>query len=280
MKIRQVLGLKKRIKDIGWRNWKNIRHHLLRNDPAQKLKRVIFVAGVQRSGTNMLMRVLDKSIDTRVYRESDPLAFDDYEMRPFTIIREVIGRTNAPFVVIKALCESDRLRALLDRFENSRAIWLIRNYSDVINSQLHLWDDQVEVLRRIVSNRSGLDWQGRGISDSTYSLICELAVSELTRPSASGLFWYWRNMTFFDQRLDSDPRVLPVHYDKLVMDPRSGFRDIFKFLGIPFDEKLAGLVSSRSVGKDARPKLDPRIKSLCDEMQERLSKYGLGATAC
>ena len=57
--------------------------------PSQKL--TVFVAGVQRSGTNMLMDALERSFETDVYHERDPRAFDNYLMRP----PEVIARLHA-----------------------------------------------------------------------------------------------------------------------------------------------------------------------------------------
>ena len=44
-------------------------------------KRTSFVFGCQRSGTKMLMRILDNSPETRIYHENHASAFRDFQLR-------------------------------------------------------------------------------------------------------------------------------------------------------------------------------------------------------
>ena len=84
---------------------------------------VVYVAGQQRSGTNMLMNVLDRHWRTDVYHETDARAFECYQMRDIEVIRALVKRSSARLVVFKALCELQRLRDLLDAFPKARALW-------------------------------------------------------------------------------------------------------------------------------------------------------------
>jgi hypothetical protein len=106
---------------------------LRRRTGLQGSRRMIFVAGVQRSGTNMLMDVFEKSLQTDVFHERDRRAFDNYLMRPTSIIRQLYDQSPAPFFVIKALCELQRLESLLKEFAPSKAIWVVRDFEDVVN---------------------------------------------------------------------------------------------------------------------------------------------------
>src|SRR5215813_11979618 len=101
-------------------------------------KQAVFVAGVQRSGTNMMMDVLEQSYDTDVYHETDNRAFEDYEMRPRTVIHRLVNTSKASVVVIKALCELHEVRQLLDEFAPAKGIWIVRDFADVVNSHLAL----------------------------------------------------------------------------------------------------------------------------------------------
>ena len=65
-------------------------------------KPALFVGGVQRSGTEMMMAVLERSPETRGYHESDPRAFCEYQMRDLAVIRELVDPTHAPVVVLKS----------------------------------------------------------------------------------------------------------------------------------------------------------------------------------
>ena len=60
---------------------KSLLHRLVGQAGGGASRRYLFVGGVQRSGTNMLMDVLERSYETDVYHERDPRAFDGYQMR-------------------------------------------------------------------------------------------------------------------------------------------------------------------------------------------------------
>ena len=63
-----------RIRHALWRHAKVWRQRLRPRPVAQH----VFVAGMQRSGTNLLMDVLDASAATQVFHETDPRAFERY----------------------------------------------------------------------------------------------------------------------------------------------------------------------------------------------------------
>ena len=94
------------------------------------------VAGVQRSGTNMLMDVLERSFETDVYHERDRRAFQDYLMREASAIKRLAGKSSGRVFVIKALCELDQLPFLMEEFTPAKVLWIVRGYNDMINSAL------------------------------------------------------------------------------------------------------------------------------------------------
>jgi len=59
----------------------------------QKNRSRLFVAGMQRSGTNMLMNVLEESLATDVFHERDPCAFHDYQMREYPVIQGLVDQS-------------------------------------------------------------------------------------------------------------------------------------------------------------------------------------------
>jgi hypothetical protein len=230
----------------------------------------IFVAGVQRSGTNMMMDVLERSLQTDVYHETDPRAFDAYEMRPMPVIRQLIRRSPAPFVVIKALCELQTLRALLDEFQPAKGVWVFRDYEDVVNSHLALWRKMPENIGKILQNRDRAAWRGRGMSDATLATVSALYHPGITNESACALFWYFRNVLFFEQNLDEDPRVRLVRYEDLVTQPNERFSQLFDFLGVEFTTRVASSVFASSVRKKDPPTIEQPIREICETLRERL----------
>ncbi|ADE15266.1 conserved hypothetical protein [Nitrosococcus halophilus Nc 4] len=240
--------------------------------PRKDAKRLIFVAGVQRSGTNMLMDVLERSFETKVYHERDPRAFDCYEMRPPRIIHKLVKVSSAPHVVLKALCELQDLRRLMDEFAPSKGIWLVRHYEDVVNSHLDLWSGMPESIRRIVEDRNGAGWRGRGMSDETHALVRSLYHPGISNESACALFWYFRNILFFEQGLDRDPRVRLVCYEQLVQRQHETFDELFAFLGIAYTPRVSRQVVASSVRRRSPPEIDPAIRQVCNALSARIER--------
>jgi hypothetical protein len=99
-----------------------------------KEKTTVIIAGHQRSGSNMLMDVLERSYETDVYHERDSRAFENYQMRDIPSIRSLHNASQSPCFVIKALCELQELPELMAAFSPASTVWLIRDYRDVVNS--------------------------------------------------------------------------------------------------------------------------------------------------
>jgi len=235
------------------------------------VRHTVFVAGVQRSGTNMMMDVLERSLDTDVYHERDERAFDGYEMRPPEVIHAIVERSPAPRVVVKALCELHALGALLDEFMPACAVWMFRDYDDVVNSHIRRWTGMPAAIGQIVEDRDGAaGWRGRGMSDETLEIVTRLHREGLDNPSACALFWYFRNALYFERGLDRDARVRLVEYERLVTDPEAGFRDLFAFAGLAFRPSLVDGISSSPVQAARRPEIAPAVRALCESMHARL----------
>ncbi|WP_353249414.1 sulfotransferase family protein [Salinisphaera sp. T31B1] len=232
-----------------------------------------FVAGAQRSGTNMVMDMLERSGSTEVYHERDPRAFERYELRSDDVLKTLLKRSPAPLVVFKALCESQDLADLLQRFEPARAVWVYRHYEPVVRSHVRKWRGMPDTMRRLAADENATHgWRGRGMSADTRALIRDCYHDALTNESACALFWYMRNILFFEQGLDCDDRTLLIGYDRLVADPHAGARQLFAFLDLDYKPSVCDFVSaeiSSSVPTGDLP-IDPRIRAACDDLLARL----------
>jgi hypothetical protein len=241
----------------------------LRGAGAPAAKTVVFLGGVQRSGTNMVMDVLERSFQTDVYHERDPRAFHEFEMRPPSVIHCLVGASKARFVVIKALCELQYLKDLLDEFAPAKVVWMVRDYADMVNSHLRKWSGCPAAIGRIVADRGGAGWRGRGMSDATHGVVTDLYHPRMDDASAIALFWYFRNALFFEQGFDSNDRVLAVRYESFVSNPEMECRRVFAFLGLDYSSRVIRDVSAGSIRKDARLAIDPAIRDLCESLLAR-----------
>lgn len=230
----------------------------------------VFVAGVQRSGTNMLMELLEWSRWTDVYHETDPRAFSNYLMRPRGVIRALAARSPAPTFVIKTLCELDELRELMREFEPAKTLWIVRRFDDTVTSAVRSFPNFASQVHRLAKDKTAAEWRGNGMSDQTQQLLRQLDHAELSDTSGAALMWYYRNVLFFELGLQVDPRVRLLFYEDLVGDPVGTMQKIFDFLGLPdWSPRVTRYVYAKSVGKSRLDAIEPRVRELCDSLYAR-----------
>jgi len=150
---------------------------------------------------------------------------------------------------------------------------MYRNPEDVARSATVKWaDHQRDVLRRIhVRDWDALGWRGERLSNLVLDTVDEHYRVDMTPTSACVLYWWVRNQLFFELNLDTEPRVLAVQYESLVLHPESCFERVFAFLGLSFDPACVAAVHGRSVRDASLQDLDPQISSLAQETMAKLT---------
>lgn len=268
---KDMRSLRERVERRLWRALKPLRQR----SAGREAQRFLFVAGMQRSGTNMLMEMLEWSRHTDVYHETDPRTFDNYEMRTPSVIRSVASRSPAPLFVIKSLCELDRVRALTDEFAPAQTLWMLRRYDDTVNSAIRSFPNFKHQALRLARDKSAADWRGRGMSDETQAAIRRLAHAGMNEASAAALMWYYRNVLFFEQGLQGDARVKVLSYEHLVAAPAQALQGVFGFIGLPgWSPWISRYVHVQSIGKSPPADIEPAVRSLCDGLAERFRALG------
>lgn len=238
----------------------------------KKDPRCILVVGVQRSGTSMVMELFDRGLDYAVYSDNDGGVFDNFCLRPLEDVRRIVDAAPAPYVVMKPMTEMYKLRSLFETFPDSRAIWLYRSMEDVVNSHVRLWTGMPESMKRIKADRSWNDWRAGGISDEVYDIIQRYVHDDMDNATACALFWYIRNIQFFEQGYDRDQRVFLLPYDRFVRNPWSSFERLFQAMAIPLTSRMTMHIHARSIRKNAGPDVAANIRKLCDELSRRFDK--------
>jgi hypothetical protein len=241
----------------------------------------VFLFGVQRSGTNMVVRGLEASPAFEVHNENDRRAFDRYQLRPLDRIRAIVCASRARYVLFKPLCDCDRATEILDGLGTPmppRAIWAYRGVDARVRSALAKFGDvNLRVLSDIAAGR-GLDrWQARNISNETMSLIRSFDWSTMTPASAAALFWYVRNVAYFDQHLDERDDVVVVSYEQLTEGPRRVLEPVAAALGARWDDRFVAHIDRRSAAGRTPLELHPRVREVCDSLGVRLDAATLGA---
>jgi sulfotransferase family protein len=234
----------------------------------------VFVVGLQRSGTNMLVRGLDRDPRFQVYNENHRAAFSRFQLHPDPVIRQLVERSRHPYVLFKPLCDSHRTADLLDSLglrRPPRAIWAYRSVDGRARSAVAKFGDtNLRLLRELAAGDGRDRWEARRLSSDSLRLISSFDWTRRSPLDAAALFWYVRNRLYFELGLAERSDVLLVSYDAMLADPEAEMGRICGFLDLPFDGRLVAHVLGRGDGADARLELHPRIREHCDELTERL----------
>lgn len=242
----------------------------LRQVAGRCAERSLIVSGVQRSGTNMVMNLLDVSGETDVYHEWDSRAFRDYFMKDVEEVGALRARSGGRLFAIKALNEAERVAELRQALAPAKALWVYRRPDDMVRSFMVSWPGSDNGLNWLVDDPLARGYQGRGMTAETLALVRELYHPNISIPSAIALFWYFRNQLFFDQGLHEDPHARLINYERLVCKPKLVAGGLFAWLELDFTPKAAGFIQSRAAKKKAPLDIEPPIRSLCDDMWARL----------
>jgi Sulfotransferase domain len=233
----------------------------------------VFLVGVQRSGTNMIVRGLEAAPEFEVRNENDRSVFDCFQLRPLPEVRQVVARSRHRFVLFKPLCDSHRTAELVDEMTTARparALWAYRAVDGRAASAVAKFGDvNLRVMRGIAEGRGAGWWQAQCLSDEVLDFVRSFDYETLSPLSAAALFWYVRNNLVFDLGLDRRPDVALVSYEAIVADPEPRMREICDFLGFEWSPSLIAHIDRRSPS-GRRVDIDPRIRSRCDALQSRL----------
>ena len=235
--------------------------------------RPVLLVGLQRSGTNMLVRGLERSPEFAVYNENHPAAFHRFRLRPDPVVRALVDRSRHPYVLLKPLCDSHRTAELLDglgtRLEG-RALWAYRSVDGRTRSALAKFGDaNLQALRAIAAGDRDR-WEAQRLSPASLELIAGFDWPRTGAASAAALFWYVRNRLYFELGLADRADVLLVSYDAMTTDPPAEMRRICEFLGFPYDDRLVAQVAPRAPASRAPLDVHPDVRARCQELAGQL----------
>jgi hypothetical protein len=233
----------------------------------------VFLVGLQRSGTNMVVRGLEASPEFEVHNENDRRAFERFQLRPLPAIRDIVSASRHAYVLFKPLCDSHRTPELLELGAGGpgRAIWAYRSVDGRVASSLAKFGpSNLRALAEIATGRAGDTWQAQGLSAENRALVEGFDYTTMTPASAAALFWYVRNSLFFDLELDRRPDVTLVSYDRFVADPAVTMQGLCRFLAVEWNPALVAHVETRPGAHRPPYDFDPIVREHCTQLQQRL----------
>lgn len=223
----------------------------------------------------MLLDVLGRAPGVEAFGEEDlRVMTEECRLRSLDTVRRVALLTPAPTLMLKPICESHYADHILRQIDGAHAVWIYRDYRDVVNSATRLWPGHALDIAKWMHawDRSLLGWRGERLPRAWREEFTQFPLESLNETEAFALFWHLRNRVYFDCGLVDTNLVLLVRYEDLVQAPDTAFPRVFDFFGLRYRNEFAAHVSARSLGKHAAPDIRPEIAALCDSMQARFDE--------
>ena len=236
----------------------------------------VYLVGLQRSGTNMLARGLDIAPEFEVHNENDSAVFDHFLLRDDAVVRRVVMASRHEYVLFKPLCDSHRVDHLLDSLDTpspGRAIWAYRDVDGRVRSAISKFGrNNLLTLRDIAAGKGAGMWQAQRLSPATLAEVASYDYSTMTAETAAALFWWIRNGLYFETGLDRRDDVLLASYQDMLATPVEAMQAICRFLGLTYRPALIEHISPRGPGGTRPLDIDPRVRALCNHLQDRLDE--------
>ena len=234
----------------------------------------VFVVGLQRSGTNMLMRGLGAAPETEVHNENDAVAFERFKLRPLPVVREIVTESRHSHVIFKPLCDSHRTDELLDTLGTSSkplAVWVYRDMAGRVRSALSKFGDgNLQVLREFANGTNTSRWHVQRMSADTADFVRSFDYDQLSPASGAALMWVVRNQLYFDLGLDERPDTYLVSYNEFLAAPADTMHALCDFLGFPYRPALDKHVTPRTATYRDALDIDERIAARAADLAGRL----------
>jgi len=185
----------------------------------------------------------------------------------YSTVLERIRRLPFEVVAAKPLVESASATALMDAAGAVKAVWMLRHYPEVAQSNVSRFgvDNPYSDLEPIRS-RDARDWRYRGATDETWETVTALLNRRLTPFDAAALFWWTRNQLYFDQRLWEDDRIRILRYERACNQPDAVIRALSDHIGLALPP---GSITPRVRALPFPPEtreLDPEVERLCKNL--------------
>lgn len=244
------------------------------NDP-----RLVFIFGCQRSGTTLLRNLI--GLDPRVqdYGEGDPPYFwqtDPEDPRYIRLIdlqdiEALRRRERSSIVLLKPLHDSQRARELLNCWPSSRAVFIHRDFREVILSHLSYYRDRYDLTAYVddLLQLRAPSWKAENLGDEMRIFL--ESHRHLARNACSGLalFWLARNSLRSSQ---SHERLIGLNYRDLVARPARCLEVLGSHLNMEFHPRLASLPQERPRPAPLPEPIAPPLLEACEAMADQLQK--------
>ena len=139
----------------------------------------VFIMGCGRSGTTMMINIFHRDHRTESLDEDNPKIAENFMLIPERI-PQAISASKAPVLVMKPILNSFDALDLLKTYDNSKIMWMLRDYKDMIASSTKKFGTVVsDYMKNLVLYNKGDNWLSLGVPAKTREILSTIDSSEL-----------------------------------------------------------------------------------------------------
>lgn len=236
-------------------------------------KSPVLIAGLQRSGTTMLMNIFHLHPDAEVFDEArDSRTFLNFRIRSLDTVSQVIEDSHFGFPCFKIIADSHVLPRIMRGLPDAKVLWMYREPGANAASRLKKFSHATAAIRTVCEGKPGGGWFAEGVSGPVLRKLQGLERSRFSEFDYACLVWWVRNQLYFDLGLANEPQARLLRYETLVMDPQVTMRALYSWLDMPWSSPSMRFVHARSMHRPNLPPVDPQVAMLCNELLQRLDE--------
>jgi hypothetical protein len=230
----------------------------------------IFILGSGRSGTTFLLNIFHNDLRVQSFGENNKKIASNF-LLDLDALDGTIANAKSEAIVFKPILNSFDCLKLLSRYSNSKAVWLIRNYKDVIaSSEKKFGSNTIKLMQDAINgNNKNTNWITRGIHKDSIEMIASLDCERLEKNDYLALVWWCVNRTIINDDLPNNKRFKLIKYEDLVTNYPQKIEEIYSHCGLNYLPRNIK-VHSKSIGKGHQIKLSKKIDEMCTSLIEQI----------
>ncbi len=242
----------------------------------QRTENRLLILGCQRSGTTLLSKLFDEVFSCAVYGEYSAFSNQDtYRLRlnDLSSVVEALENIKIPTVILKPLVESQNANVLLESIPQSSVIWMYRNPFEVASSSINkfgIHEGAINKIRPLYDSEFAKNpwttWLTEKVNPEHIEHFRPYFDLAMNPNDAAMIFWYLRNVQYFENSLQGNERVMLLNYEQLLLHGKEISAKISRFLGRKIDLNVAK-VERQTAALELN--VDSAIQSKCFELYER-----------
>lgn len=240
----------------------------------------LFILGQQRSGTNMMLRILAQAPGVRAFNEDDPRAFEDFRLRDVETIRTLIRESVPDTCLFKAITDTLQWNHLSAAFRESRFVFMFRNPFDLVLSWLVEFPSGLSVVNHV------LDYDFSGRNGDYFAVVPDTPMVDACLRKYHGrfdsatdyankvaLFWALFHGLLIDAGFFERSDVLVIDYDTFIGGPEPDLRRVESFCGVTLPA-ASNTVPAATGGHYFTANIDVSLANDCWRIYQRVLEIG------